>query len=520
MVTNSTQSENKRRPLNILYIEDDAAIGLLMKTVVELHGDRVDVVSTGKEGLKLFETGQFDIVVIDYQLPDMTGIEIGRNILMESRDVPLIMVTGRGNERLASEALNLGFTEYLVKDDSDVFLELVPSVIEHCWKRKIEKNQFRETRDLLTEVSDRFESLIQLSPDGLMVISEEKVVYANPAMDYVFGDVRSANLFGKKIQDLAPPDTAATISECLDQTVSQKLAKKTIQINVSGLNGSMRSLDISAGYCEFSGVPAVQMVVHDVTESKVIEEELRVAKVTADGANRAKSDFLSSMSHELRTPLNAVLGFSQLLLLDQKDPISETHRSNVALIMRSGEHLLTLIDDLLDFSTIEAGRLTVSLEPHDLEPLINDAVGMIEFQAIGRGISIQTTNPPAHEGSPLALIDPNRFRQVMVNLISNAVKYNKDNGTIFISVAFHTPKSIRVSVRDTGMGIPGDLETDLFEPFERLNAEKKAIQGTGIGLPITKRLIELMGGRIGFESVLNIGSTFWVDVSVAEDPIA
>ena len=510
----------ERPPLQILYIEDDLAVGLLMKTVVEAHGDKVEIALTGAEGMKLYEAETFDIIIIDYQLPDMTGIDIGRKILMETPDLPLIMITGRGNERLASEALNLGFAEYLVKDSSDVFFELVPSVIEHCWRRLVEARRHRETQDLLSEVSDRFAGLIQLSPDGLMVISGGKVVFANPSMDGVFGDKAANDLPGTKLSEIVQPSVADDIGKFVDDVIDRKRARATFQIENISSNGDTRHLEIAGGYCEFSGEPAAQMVVHDVTERKLIEDELRVAKEAADSANKAKSDFLSSMSHELRTPLNAVLGFSQLLLLDSRDPITESQRKNVGHIMQGGEHLLGLINDLLDFAKIDAGQLRIEMSSCDVAPLIEGAISMTMSMAEGRGVNIDATSAVGLSNTPLIRVDANRFRQVLVNLISNAVKYNRENGDIFIDMKLVEPQRVCVSVRDTGIGIPDELAGGLFEPFNRLNAEGSSIQGTGIGLPISKNLIEMMGGEIGYESTPDVGSTFWVSVSVAETPAA
>jgi len=504
-----------RRPLNVLYIEDDLAIGLLMKMAVEKHGDRAEIALTGKEGLRLHRTGLYDIVAIDFQLPDMTGIDIGRQILLETPDMPLIMITGRGNERLASEALKLGFVEYLVKDDADVFLELVPSIIEHCWRRHVETDRLRSTQDLLSEVTDRFEGLIRLSPDGIMVVSDGMIAYANPAMDGVFGDRLAADLLETELSSVVHPDIETQIMDVVDRVIDQRIPRETIQIQNNLENGETRYLNISAGYCEFAGEPAAQMVVHDVTADKLIAEELRQARDAADLANRTKTEFLSSMSHELRTPMNAILGFSQILLLDKAQPISDRQRQNVEHILQGGEHLLSLINDLLDLAKIESGSLQIDGQSHDLIPLIDEAVDMTSPSPESRGITISRNYLHSSESNTAAfqaLVDSTRFKQIIVNLMSNAVKYNTEKGRIDIAVNTPAPDTVRVSIQDTGNGIPEEMADCLFEPFNRLNAEGSSIEGTGIGLPITKKLIELMGGTVGYESVVGQGSTFWVDV--------
>ena len=337
---------------------------------------------------------------------------------------------------------------------------------------------------------------------------------------WVFGKQAAADLTGRNLSALVQPSIAGDMGKFITDVVDGKRARATINIENMASGRETRYLDIAAGYCEFSGEPTVQMVVHGVTERKLIGDELRLAKTAADSTSRAKFDFLSSMSHELRTPLNAVLGFSQLLLLDSREPITENQRKNVNHIMQGGKHLLGLIEYLLDFAKIEAVHLKIELESYDVAPLIDDAISMTRSLAEERGVRIDASNAVQITGLPQARVDANRFRQVMVNLISNAVKYNKENGKIHINMEVLEPQRIRISVRDTGIGIPDDLATRVFEPFDRLNAEGSSIQGTSIGLPITKKRIEMMGGEIGYESTLDVGSTFWINVFVAETPSA
>lgn len=240
--------------------------------------------------------------------------------------------------------------------------------------------------------------------------------------------------------------------------------------------------------------------------------EAERAREEADKANAAKSEFLSRMSHELRTPLNAILGFGQLLETSDLDAEDE---EGVEHIMKAGRHLLALINDVLDLSRIEAGKLTVSPEAVHAGELIDDTVSLIRPQATERDIRVMVDGAPCDS---YVITDRQRCRQVLLNLLSNAVKYNHDGGSVEVSCHQPHDQTMRISVRDTGSGIAPDQQAQLFEPFERLGADTTSVEGTGLGLALTKQLVERLGGVIGVESVPGDGSTFWIDLPVTHQP--
>ncbi len=237
---------------------------------------------------------------------------------------------------------------------------------------------------------------------------------------------------------------------------------------------------------------------------------LLLAKDQAEAGNRTKSDFLSSMSHELRTPLNAILGFAQVLEIDE---LTEDQLDSVQTIRRSGQHLLRLINEVLDLARIESGKLDLSIENVDLADIFNNCGSLIGPLAEGRGVTMTFERSP---GANAVQADNTRLKQVLVNLMSNAVKYNRQGGNVTVGTTLTASGRVRIAVTDTGQGIPDERLGQLFTPFSRLGAEATETEGTGIGLVISKRLIEAMDGQIGVETRTGAGSTFWIELPVAE----
>ena len=251
----------------------------------------------------------------------------------------------------------------------------------------------------------------------------------------------------------------------------------------------------------------------DITETVNAREKLRNAMIEAENANAAKSDFLSSMSHELRTPLNGILGFTQLLQMDTSTPLTDGQKESTDQVIKSGNHLLDLIDQVLELAKIEAQNVSVSIETLNISDVLNECLNTTRVMAGKRGINVNCSDDIL---SIYVKGDMTRLKQVLLNLLSNAVKYNKEGGTVTINVHPVDELMCRIEITDTGPGIPEENFEGIFTAFDRLGHENSEIEGTGIGLTITKKLMQLMQGNIGFTSEVGTGSTFWVEIPLAD----
>jgi signal transduction histidine kinase/CheY-like chemotaxis protein len=273
-------------------------------------------------------------------------------------------------------------------------------------------------------------------------------------------------------------------------------------------------VSITALRDDYGTIIGYLLIGSDNSVRKQVEVELNKAMVLADKANLAKSDFLSNMSHELRTPLSAILGFAQLIESGSPSPTVSQKRS-VDQILKAGWYLLELINEILDLALIESGKLSLSLEPVSLADVLHECHAMIEPQAQKHRIRVDFV---PLDFPYFVKADRTRMKQVLINLLSNAIKYNKSGGNVVVNYSASAPGRVRICIEDTGAGLSAHQLTQLFQPFNRLGQEATAEEGTGIGLVMCKRLVELMGGAIGVESSAGKGSVFWIELNQSAAP--
>lgn len=271
---------------------------------------------------------------------------------------------------------------------------------------------------------------------------------------------------------------------------------------------------LSASYMYTSSYENIRLRIAAVEH----EESLIAAQKTVEKANRAKSEFLSKMSHELRTPLNSILGFGQLLQYDKKEPLTESQIESVGHIMNGGNFLLELIDDILDLAKIEAGKTNLYIENINTKTVLDECLSLIRTMAEDRGIKIVIGEGFNAEFEIRA--DYSSFKRALLNILSNAIKYNRDKGKVTLDCRATVHGMLHISITDTGLGIQETMFDRLFTPFDRLLAEHSKIEGTGIGLSITKQLIERMDGKIGVNSKIGKGTTFWIELPIEEEKLS
>lgn len=361
------------------------------------------------------------------------------------------------------------------------------------------------------EAEARFEALLESAPDAIIVADDKGMIaVANHRASDLFGYSRD-ELIGHPVEMLVPQQNRDGHPDLRRGYVAHPAVRPMgagLQLWAQRKDGSKFPVDISLAPLETPAGILVSAAVRDITDRLAAEEALRAAKEEAEQANLAKSEFLSRMSHELRTPLTAILGFTELLQLggmpaDQRDLfVDRTHRA--------GQHLLSLINDVLDISRVEAGSLAMSIEAVDAAPLVEDAIELIAPMAQTRRIAVANTVRDA-----AVMADSGRLRQVLLNLLSNAVKYNREAGAITIS-SRAVGEIVSITVSDTGPGISEQDLPRLFQPFERLGVQTGEIEGTGIGLAISRGLVDMMGGTIEVASVPGEGTRFTVSLPAAE----
>lgn len=389
----------------------------------------------------------------------------------------------------------------------------------HQIEMELQNEELRRVQVELEAARERYFDLYDMAPVGYCTVDDDgQILEANLTSAALLGVTRSA-LVKLRITHFMPMAQCRIYQQCcalLDpvgqtQTCEVQMVTGTGQpIWVSLAANMSRSAD---------GAVLFRVMLKDVSERvrmnavlEVKNAELERARQLADKANSAKSDFLTSMSHELRSPLHAILGFAQLLEGSNPAPTA-AQKSSIDQIVHGGWYLLDLVNEILDLASIESGQIALAMAQESLTDVLADCQTMIEPQATSSQIAV---NFPTFEQPWLVLADRRRLKQVVINLLSNAIKYNREQGTVKVNVSQTMPGRVRVSVHDDGLGLTPEQLKNLFQPFNRLGQELGPLEGTGIGLAVSKRLVEMMGGTIGVTSRVGVGSVFWFELALAE----
>jgi PAS domain S-box-containing protein len=517
--------------LHILHLEDNQHDADLVEATLVADEILADIVRVDSrpEFEAALRRAAFDVILADYNLPSFDGRAAQVLAAALRPDTPFIFLSGSIGEELAIDRVKAGATDYVLKDrmarlPSAVRRALAESA-ERVERRRAEADVRRLNAELehrvvertaqLAESQRRLQAILDHSPAAISLKDTAgRYLVSNREFEALAG-ASSEAVAGKCDHDLFPPRLAqvyrANDAQVLNRRHALEFEETYVRAAVPHIYHAIKFPLLDA-----DGQPsAICAIAIDVTERKKTDDALRIARLEAERANRAKSAFLSNMSHDLRTPLNAILGFAQLLELDDLSP---DHRESVAQIRRGGTHLLSLINEVLDIARIEAGHLSLSMEPvHAIEiaELATELVGPLAAQ---RRITIVLERPA--DGEDVVLADRQRLSQVVINLLSNGLKYNREGGRVTIGFAAAAGGRMRLTVTDTGAGIASSKLRLLFQPFERLGAEQTAIEGTGLGLALSRGLAEAMGGSLGVASTIDEGSTFWIELARTDAPQA
>jgi len=496
---------NQKPDIRILYIEDEHQLCGLFMAVVEVHGYRVDIASTGEDGIAFSNKTNYSAVAIDSQLPDMAGIEIARKLLAENPNLPLLMVTSKSDQRLAVEAMALGIVNYVIKDRGKSYLELIPSLIGDLLKRSNQRHVELEAEKAVLESERRYRTLVASSPICIHEIDiEGNLISMNQAGLDMMKAKDESEICGLRYLNVPILEDKERIRALMDRAFQGQSSK--FEFSAQGEDGLLHFSSSFVPIKDEDGkVIKLMGVTQDITQQREIEEKLYSALADAENANEAKSEFLATMSHEFRTPLNAILGFSEMLRAQYFGPLgSETYKEYAKDIYESGGHMLALVNDMLDVAAIEAGKRQINKEPLDVNEIAERCLKDVEHTATEKGINLSLR---VSDDVPPLNADKRSLVQILHNILSNAVKFTEHDGTIEV-VASMIEGSVTLCVRDSGVGIAPENLPKIAEPFSQSHDEAYISRdGTGLGLSIVKSLVELHEGTLSIESELGKGTT-------------
>ncbi len=498
-----------KKKIRILIIDDSEDDALLEVNQIKKSGYEVyfQCIDTANEMVEALQEEKWDIILADYSMPKFNGIEALELLKKSKLDIPFIIISGTIGEELAVEAMRAGAHDYIMKNNLKRLLPAVEREIQEAALRA-ERTLLEQKKKLAEERLKVFSHAVEQSPVMIILTDTNGIIgYVNPKLEDITG-YTSADLIGSQYSSFHDEKTYGennlSIVEYLEL---KKLWKEEIQKQKKDGTLFWTSVAISPIKDNDGNTIHYVIIEEDITNKKRIEKELIVAKEHAEESDELKTAFLQNMSHEIRTPMNAILGFSDLLI-DQNKGCGEPN-NYAQIIQNSCNDLLNIIDSILDIAKIESGQLSVFYGPCELKELFDDLLLLFDnnkirlekeniqfiFKSYSKTLTIES--------------DPLKLKQILINLLNNALKFT-DEGNVEVGYKFDKNQHIVFHVSDSGIGIPPEMHKKIFQRFFKLEQNgTKFLEGTGLGLAIVKEFLDLLGGKIWLESEPNVGSTFY-----------
>ena len=515
--------------LRLLIVEDSVddallAVRELKRAGYEIIFERVET-AVGMEAALARNT--WDLVIADYSLPQFTGMAALELLKSTGLDIPFFIISGNIGEDLAVDVMKSGAHEYMMKGN---IKRLIPSVERELRDAEV-RRQRRRVEEALRDSEARKAAIFDSALDSIISIDHAgKIIEFNPQAERTFG-YRRDDVIGQPMDELIiPPSLRLRHREALARylaTGTGSVIGRRLELTGMRSDGSEFPVELSLTSISTSK-PMFTAYLRDLTEQKKQEESLQHSREMAEQnlriqeANRLKSEFLANMSHELRTPLNAVIGFAEMLFDGKAGPVNDEQKEYLNDILTSGQHLLQLINDVLDLAKIEAGKMVLDLEPFSLKTAAEEVCTIMRPIAAKRNITI---NLEVAEDAVAVTLDVRKLKQVLYNLLSNAVKFSHEKGVVKLAIGLDAHDQLHIQVRDSGIGIKNADLPRIFSEFEQLESgTSRRFSGTGLGLSLTKKIVELHNGSITVHSEFGKGSTFSITmpraVSLMQSPHA
>lgn len=504
----------------ILVVDDTPANLEVVMGLLSSEGYTVYAAASGQRALKQLQIGRPDLILLDIQMPGMDGLETCQKIKanVDTASIPIIFITAFSDAEKISQGFSIGAVDYITKPFQEA--ELLARVRTHLqlysFSQSLEQRVLARTAEL-KNLEARQRRLFETSPIGLALCRMDgSLIDVNVAYAAIIGHTINETLklnYWKLTPEAYMADAMLQLEQ-LEKTGRYGPCEKEYLHK----DGHLVSVRLSGIIINQNGENFIWSSVEDISDRKVYEKRLETTNLELIRASRMKDEFLATMSHELRTPLNSILGMTEGLQEEIFGTINASQLKALNTIERSSEHLLRLINDILDLSRMAADKVDLTLEPTAIAPICYASIEMVHYQAQQKGIQIQTTIPP---GLPLFILDDQRIRQVLINLLNNAVKFTPEGGQVSLiicpqsvpPVGYSSPAFLQITVNDTGIGIAPDNMDDLFQPFVQIDsALNRQYEGAGLGLALVKQIVELHHGQVMVKSKVGVGSSFIVNL--------